>query len=179
MYSLIERLSQELSSQVKLATAGNASAPIDASSTPQLPALGAASFPELAMLWKFVPFLAGDWIKLFLLGTVLETIRRFTGQIWTSLIDSFFLTATFESDDDAHNWMMVWISRQPRFHQARDVQVSTKVRSPACSRKHGVSIFSGMGYQYTRLLFSRHLCAWRGGCRTREETSPFPSFLWS
>lgn len=128
MYSLIERLSQEVSSQVKLA-ADNATAP---ATTPN----PIAGLSELAILWKFISSFAitGDWIKLFFLGTVLETIRRFATQTWSSLIESVFLTATFESDDDAYNWMMVWISRQPTFHRARDVQVSTKVRISVCRR---------------------------------------------
>lgn len=42
-----------------------------------------------------------DWLKLFLLGSVLETIRRFVGTIWYRIIDSFFLSVSFESDDDA------------------------------------------------------------------------------
>src|SRR5258706_1445149 len=65
-----------------------------------------AGFPavnDLASLFAFLSSFGAlhDWIKLFLLGTVLETIRRFASQIWSSLIDSFFLTATFESDDAA------------------------------------------------------------------------------
>ncbi len=69
-----------------------------------------AGFPavnDLASLFAFLSSFGAlhDWIKLFLLGTVLETIRRFASQIWSSLIDSFFLTATFESDDDACEYL--------------------------------------------------------------------------
>lgn len=83
---------------------------------------------QLATLWKILSAfgVAQDWIKLFLLGTVLETVRRFAYTIWYRTIDSFFLTATFESDDDAYSWLMVWVSRQPNWRKARDVQVSTR-----------------------------------------------------
>jgi chaperone BCS1 len=58
---------------------------------------------DLASLWALISSFGAvnDWIKLFLLGTVLETIRRFAGQIWSSFLESFFLSATFESDDDS------------------------------------------------------------------------------
>lgn len=64
-----------------------------------------ADFPavnDLASLWALISSFGAvnDWVKLFLLGTVLETIRRFAGQIWTWFLESFFLTASFESDDD-------------------------------------------------------------------------------
>jgi len=127
MYSLIERLSRELSSQVTLAAnAANSTT----SAAPQ--SIVGVPLAEFATLWRFISSfaIAGDWVKLFFLGTVLETIRRFAGQMWAGLLDSFFLTATFESDDDAYNWMMIWIARQPGvWSKARDVQVSTKVGS--------------------------------------------------
>jgi len=124
MYSLIERLSQELASQVTLAaTMANGTAP-------EPIVISAPVLAGFATLWRLASTfsIAGDWLKLFFLGTVLETIRRFASQLWASILDSFFLTATFESDDDVYNWMMVWIARQSGvWSNARDVQVSTKV----------------------------------------------------
>jgi chaperone BCS1 len=119
MYSVIERLSQGLSSQVTLAVGSTNGT----TAVPQ-PLAG------FATLWKFISSfaIAGDWVKLFFLGTVLETIHRFASQMWAGVLDSFFLTATFESDDDVYNWMMIWIARQAgAWSKARDVQVSTKV----------------------------------------------------
>ena len=97
MYSLISQLSRTLAQKPFQAyngslvnvTMGDATA-------------GFAVVNDLASLWAFLSSFGAihDWIKLFLLGTVLETIRRFAGQIWSSFLESFFLTATFESDDD-------------------------------------------------------------------------------
>jgi chaperone BCS1 len=147
MYSLIERLSRELSSQVTLAAnAANGTA----SAIPQ--SIVGVPLAEFATLWRFISSfaIAGDWVKLFFLGTVLETIRRFASQMWASLLDSFFLTATFESDDDAYNWMMIWIARQPGvWSKARDVQVSTKVGSLyRCTMAAYSQNALGMGYQH-------------------------------
>jgi hypothetical protein len=129
MFSLIEQLSQELfANQIPLAAAGNSTTANAA--TPSI-----ATFADVA---KFIASfsIARDWIKLFLLGSALETIRRFASTTWTTLLDSFFLTATFESDDDAYNWMMVWIAKQPMWKEARDIQISTKVRLPSSPTRH-------------------------------------------
>lgn len=95
MFSLLQRLSQELA-QVPLGASNGTSA---ATQQP-LSALGVS---DLASLWTFIASLGlvRDWIKLFFLGTLLETIRRFAGSAWSGFLDSFFLSATFESDDDA------------------------------------------------------------------------------
>ena len=99
MYSLISQLSRTLAQ--KPLQAYNASLS-DNLTTGDVTA-GFPAVNDLASLWALLSSLGAvhDWVKLFLLGTVLETIRRFAGQIWSSCLGSFFLTATFESDDDA------------------------------------------------------------------------------
>lgn len=42
-----------------------------------------------------------DWIKLFLIGALLEVCRRFSGTVWSKFVDCFWVTASFELDDDA------------------------------------------------------------------------------
>ena len=100
MYSLISRLSSSLVQRPFQAF--NES--LSNSTTDDV----TAGFPgpavnDLASLFALLASFGAvhDWAKLFLLGTVLETIRRFASQIWSSFLESFFLTATFESDDDA------------------------------------------------------------------------------
>lgn len=136
MFSLIQQLSKELA-QTAFSSA-NISAVINNPATNGTAPLNLENLKnfnfklsDFIFIWKFIASfsVARDWIKLFLLGSVLETIRRFTGGIWRRIVDSFFLTATFESDDDAYNWMMIWISRQPGWKRARDVQISTRVRT--------------------------------------------------
>ena len=40
-----------------------------------------------------------DYFKLIVLGGAFETLRRLSSASYTSLVDRFFITATFESDD--------------------------------------------------------------------------------
>ena len=40
-----------------------------------------------------------DYLKLIVLGGALETLRRLSSASYTSLVDRFFITATFESED--------------------------------------------------------------------------------
>jgi hypothetical protein len=170
MFALIEQLSQELfANQIPLA-AGNSTTTNAA--TPSI-----ATFADVA---KFVASfsIARDWIKLFVLGSVLETIRRFASTAWTGLLGSFFLTATFESDDDAYNWMMVWIAKQPVWKKARDIQISTKVRLPSSPTRHHLTDKTrpGVGYRLQRLLSKGHPRTRRGRGGTREASAPIPSF---
>ena len=41
----------------------------------------------------------GDYFKLIVLGGAFETLRRLYSASYTSLVDRFFITATFESED--------------------------------------------------------------------------------
>jgi hypothetical protein len=54
-----------------------------------------------------------DWLKLIVIGGILETCRRSFFSIWNSIVASFFITAQFQDDDDSYDWMMVWLSKQP------------------------------------------------------------------
>jgi len=66
-----------------------------------------------------------DYLKLIVLGGALETLRRLSSASYTSLVDRFFITATFDSDDLSFEWMMFWLSSLPQFRQFRDFSVST------------------------------------------------------
>ncbi|KAJ7472309.1 hypothetical protein B0H11DRAFT_2195949 [Mycena galericulata] len=66
-----------------------------------------------------------DWMKLAILGGVIEMCRRFVFGGYHKFINSFFITACFEEQDASYEWMMVWLSKQPSWSKARDVQIST------------------------------------------------------
>ncbi|KAJ7182706.1 P-loop containing nucleoside triphosphate hydrolase protein [Mycena crocata] len=66
-----------------------------------------------------------DWMKLAVLGGVIEMFRRFFFGGWQKIVNSFFITACFEDQDASYEWMMVWLSKQPSWNKARDVQIST------------------------------------------------------
>jgi chaperone BCS1 len=40
-----------------------------------------------------------DYLKIIVLGGALETLRRLSSASYSGIVDYFFLTATFESDD--------------------------------------------------------------------------------
>lgn len=83
-----------------------------------------------------------DYAKLIVLGGAFETLRRLYAASYKSLMDRFFITATFESDDISYGehssphppvteliqrleWMMFWLSSLPQFRQFRDFSVCT------------------------------------------------------
>jgi chaperone BCS1 len=83
-----------------------------------------------------------DYLKLIVLGGAFETLRRLYSASYRNLMDRFFITATFESEDSSYGehpflslsvteliedseWMMFWLSSRPQFRQFRDFSVST------------------------------------------------------
>ncbi|KAL1735453.1 P-loop containing nucleoside triphosphate hydrolase protein [Schizophyllum commune] len=67
-----------------------------------------------------------DWLKLFILGGTIETCRRTLFWLYRQAVNAVMITATFEQDDDCYDWMMNWLSKQPSWREAREVQISTR-----------------------------------------------------
>ncbi|KAI0697818.1 hypothetical protein C8T65DRAFT_17642 [Cerioporus squamosus] len=67
-----------------------------------------------------------DWAKLLLIGALVEGLRRSLRTAWEKLTRSLWVTATFEFDDDAADWLMHWLSKEKVFQYARDIEVSTR-----------------------------------------------------
>lgn len=44
----------------------------------------------------------GEWLKLFLIGGLIESARRFFFMGYDKACNSFFITATFENGDDSY-----------------------------------------------------------------------------
>ncbi|PPQ91863.1 hypothetical protein CVT25_000738 [Psilocybe cyanescens] len=89
----------------------------------------AAGFPtDISSLITFLVSFSAlrDWLKLIIFGSALETCRRLCLHFYTKIYNSFFITARFEEDDSSYDWMMVWLSKQPSWKTARDVQISTR-----------------------------------------------------
>lgn len=82
---------------------------------PQTPLGGHSPFlpSGLAEIWAFVLSFSAlrDWLKLIVLGGVLETCRRFGYLAWQSFVDSFFLTAHFEQEDESYGVYALRCSR--------------------------------------------------------------------
>ena len=89
---------------------------------------------------------SGDWLKLFVIGGILELLRRFSIFIWRSLVNQFWITIALEEYDDSYcespdlsschlvtsltnrdpvAWMMLWLSKQPTWTRAKELSIST------------------------------------------------------
>ncbi|KAI8985569.1 P-loop containing nucleoside triphosphate hydrolase protein [Trametes punicea] len=93
-------------------------------------AAGVASFSPmqipslLAMLLSFSA--VQDWLKLLLLGAVVETCRRVLTKVYRGIVNYFWLTATFDGSDECVDWLMFWLSKHAIFRSARTLDVSTR-----------------------------------------------------
>lgn len=55
-------------------------------------------------------------------------------QMWTTFIESFWITACFEERDISYTWLLYWLSKQPTWSRARFINISTRtfgLASPA------------------------------------------------
>ncbi|KAJ7176660.1 P-loop containing nucleoside triphosphate hydrolase protein [Mycena filopes] len=108
-------------------SAANVSANATGASVPSATATPLAMPTDLPSLLTFLLSFSvlRDWMKLAVLGGFIEMCRRFLFGGYAKLVDSFFITASFEEQDASYEWMMVWVSKQPSWSKARNVQVST------------------------------------------------------
>lgn len=53
-----------------------------------------------------------DWIKLFVIGSGIETCRRVVLKLWATFIESFWITACFDGNDDSYSTFLVATSFQ-------------------------------------------------------------------
>ncbi|KAG6918968.1 hypothetical protein DXG01_010207 [Tephrocybe rancida] len=67
-----------------------------------------------------------DWLKLIVIGGLIESARRLFYTSYNRIYNSFFITVTFADGDDSYDWMMVWLSKQPSWSHARELQISTR-----------------------------------------------------
>ncbi|KAL0566270.1 hypothetical protein V5O48_015747 [Marasmius crinis-equi] len=77
-----------------------------------------------------VPFLfsfsaLGNRVKIFLIGGLFETCRRWFGYFYEKAVESFYMSATFDEGDVSYQWIMVWLSKQSAWARIRQVEVST------------------------------------------------------
>ena len=94
----------------------------------------------LAFIYSFSAL--RDYVKLIVLGGAFETLRRLYSASYKNIMDRFFISATFESEDPSFGehsfphprvteliqllaWMMFWLSSLPQFREFRDFSVST------------------------------------------------------
>jgi mitochondrial chaperone BCS1 len=74
-------------------------------SNPELPSMQISSLPKnlISIITMLLSVSAlRDWLKLIVIGGVLESCRRMAYQLYNNFINSFFITATFREDDDSY-----------------------------------------------------------------------------
>ncbi|KAF8639044.1 hypothetical protein AX17_001767 [Amanita inopinata Kibby_2008] len=67
-----------------------------------------------------------DWLKLIIIGGLLETCRRLVSIFYQKADELIFITATFEEGDQSYNWIIHWLSKHPSWSEARRFRVSSK-----------------------------------------------------
>ncbi|KAL0953878.1 hypothetical protein HGRIS_005052 [Hohenbuehelia grisea] len=67
-----------------------------------------------------------EWLKLLVIGGILETCRRCISSFYQYVTNAFFITAIFEEDDPCYDWMMVWLSSHPSWSKARELSVTAR-----------------------------------------------------
>ncbi|QRW16677.1 mitochondrial chaperone BCS1 [Rhizoctonia solani] len=87
-----------------------------------------SSVTSLSSLFTILLSFSGlrDWLKLFILGGSLEVLRRISSLSWGCFVGYFFVTVHLDNDDVAYDWMIIWLSLQPAWRKAREVQISSK-----------------------------------------------------
>ncbi|EIW73831.1 hypothetical protein CONPUDRAFT_148000, partial [Coniophora puteana RWD-64-598 SS2] len=176
---------------IELASSNSAinitSAPNNNGTAARQPSTGfPSSFSDISSIATFLLSLGAlrNWGLLLLLGSLLESTRQGLSSLWKVIADSFFLTARFHEDDSSFDWMMLWLSKQPSIHKARDVEISTRSHSSSYDdddKKH-VRIPS-MSETYTLWYRRRWIRVTRelkeGNWRNPEEILVLKIFTWN
>ncbi|KZT07303.1 P-loop containing nucleoside triphosphate hydrolase protein [Laetiporus sulphureus 93-53] len=98
------------------ATSNALSAPLDATSPLDILSLISSLLSISALR---------EWLKLGIMGGVFEICRRFYSSFIQTLRDFFWLSVTFDEDDDCYEWIMFWLSRHPSWSKSRRVEVTS------------------------------------------------------
>ncbi|CUA70593.1 putative mitochondrial chaperone BCS1-A [Rhizoctonia solani] len=74
-----------------------------------------------------------DGVNSVLIGTVFDLTRRAFNAIWSWLSRTFTTTATFESGNEAFDWISEWLEKQPGYSTSREFDVVAKSRARTLS----------------------------------------------
>ncbi|KAH7339137.1 P-loop containing nucleoside triphosphate hydrolase protein [Rhizoctonia solani] len=70
-----------------------------------------------------------DGANSILIGTVFELTRKIFDTVWTWVSRAFTATATFESGNEAFDWISEWLEQQPSYSQSREFDVVARPRT--------------------------------------------------
>ncbi|KAJ7625852.1 BCS1 N terminal-domain-containing protein [Roridomyces roridus] len=93
--------------------------------TPIAPQL--ASIRSLSSLVTFLLSFGAlrNWLKLLVFGSGVESIWRLLLYLYYTIPEYFCVTANFP-EDEAYDWMMVWLLKHPAWSKAGQVEISTR-----------------------------------------------------
>ena len=97
--SLLATLSQDGSLNVTASTNSTTSADTTTGATAATAAMGISSL--ITMLLSFSAL--RDWLKLFVIGGMIESCRRILLLGWKTVLESLWISATFDCDDDSYS----------------------------------------------------------------------------
>lgn len=70
-----------------------------------------------------------DWVKIFLIGGLLESCRRSAYTLYNACVEWFMLTVEISGDDPAYAWLLLWLSKHERWTKARTLELSSSLRT--------------------------------------------------
>ncbi|KAJ8474440.1 hypothetical protein ONZ51_g7220 [Trametes cubensis] len=124
--SAIQSGAVNLTSSGESSATGNAT--VASAAAPAVASFNILQLPSLiSMLLSFSA--VRDWLKLLLLGAIVETCRRVLTKAYYGFVNYFWITATFDGNDEASlkpDWLMFWLSKHTIFRTARTLDVSTR-----------------------------------------------------
>lgn len=71
--------------------------------------------------------LFGNWMRIALIGALIEFARRVSALVWGQLVGYIFVAARFEDDSEMYDWLMVWLSKNNAWYAS-----SLHSKDPGC-----------------------------------------------
>ena len=84
---------------------------------------------------------SGDWLKLFVIGGLLELMRRFILSIWKGLVNQFWITIVLEEYDDSYSKsdLFVLLSRyEPNESRSRSLDDVMAIKTNRMDTGQGI-----------------------------------------
>ncbi|KAH7339138.1 P-loop containing nucleoside triphosphate hydrolase protein [Rhizoctonia solani] len=72
-----------------------------------------------------------DGVNSIIIGSIFALTRKVFSTVWSWISRTFTATATFESGNEAYDWINEWLERQPNYSTSREFDVIAKPRPQA------------------------------------------------
>lgn len=102
-----------------------------------------------------------DYVKILVLGSLLETARRLATSAYDFILGSFVYTFHFEGHEIPYGWLMVWLSNHPSWSNTRNLQVSSRAWFPFKGSAFALGSSYLLGKGGKKLAFLPSYGVWR------------------